>query len=188
MDAMFHRQALILNFEVEILFPEDVGESACSGAGRVVVALCQTFGDLAFEASGEADQAAGVFGEKFLADARLVVKAVQRGFRGDLHQVAVAFFVLSKYQQVVVGIALRRRAMVVFLADVELATDDRLHAGVFGRIDEVDCAKNVAMVGHGHGGHAHLFHALAKFLDVTGAVEHGVVRMQVQVDELGHVR
>jgi hypothetical protein len=27
---------------------------------------------------------------------------------------------------------------------------------------------------------------LAKFLDVTGAVEHGVVRMQVQVDELGH--
>jgi hypothetical protein len=44
------------------------------------------------------------------------------------------------------------------------------------------------MIGHGHGGHAHLFYTLAEFLDVTGAVEHGVVRMQVQVDELGHVR
>ena len=170
-------QSLILNLEVEILFAEDVCETAGSGASGVVVALREAFGDLAFEASREADQASGVLGEKFLADAWLVVKAVQRGFRGDLNEVAVAFFVLSKYQQVIVGIALRRRAMVVFLADVELATDDRLHAGVLGRIDEVDCAKNVAMVGHGHGRHAHLFHALAKFLDVTGAVEHGIVRM-----------
>ncbi len=53
-------------------------------------------------------------------------------------------------------------------------------------VDEVDCAKNVAVVGHGHGGHAQLFHTLAEFFDVTGAVEHGVVGVQVQVDELGH--
>ena len=57
---------------------------------------------------------------------------------------------------------------------------------MLGRVDEVDCAKNVAVVGHGHGRHAQLFYALAEFFDVTGAVEHGVVGMQVQVDELGH--
>ena len=125
-----------------------------------------------------------MLGEKFLADARLVVEAVQRGLRGDLHQVAVAFFVLSQHQQVVVGVALGRGAMVVLLADVELAADDRLHAGVFGRIDELDCAKDVAVIGHGHGGHAEFLDALDEFLDIAGAVEHGVIGMQVQMDEL----
>ena len=111
---------------------------------------------------------------------------MQRSFRGDLDQVAVAFFVLGKHQQVVVGVAFGRCAVIVLLADVEFAADDGLHPGVLGGVDEVNCAKDVAVVGHGHGGHTHLFHALTELLDVTGAVEHGVVRVQVQVDELGH--
>jgi hypothetical protein len=49
-------------------------------------------------------------------------------------------------------------------------------------------AEDVSVIGHGHRWHTELFHAMNQFLDVTGAVEHGVVRMQVQVDELGHVR
>jgi hypothetical protein len=47
-------------------------------------------------------------------------------------------------------------------------------------------AKNVPVVGHGHGRHAQLLHALAKLFDVAGAIKQGVVGMQVQVDELGH--
>ena len=78
-------------------------------------------------------------------------------------------------------------AVVVFLADVQLATDDRLDARMLvRRVDKMDCAKNVAMVGHGHGGHAQLLHALAEFFDITGAVEQGIVSMQMQVDELRH--
>ncbi len=127
-----------------------------------------------------------MLGEKFLADARLVIKAVQRGFGRDLDQVAVAFFVFGEHEQVVVGVAFGRGAVVVFFADVEFAADDGLHARMFGGVDEVDRAKDVAVVGHGHGGHAQLFHTLAKFFDVTSAVEHGVVGVQVQVDELRH--
>jgi len=76
--------------------------------------------------------------------------------------------------------------VVVFLADVEFAADDGLHARMLGRVDEVDRAKNIAVIGHGHGGHAKLFYALTKFFDVTSAVEHGVVGVEVEVDELGH--
>ena len=57
---------------------------------------------------------------------------------------------------------------------------------MLGGVDEMHRAKNVAVVGHGHGGHAEFFHALAELLDVASAVEHGVVGMQMQVNELGH--
>jgi hypothetical protein len=45
-------------------------------------------------------------------------------------------------------------------------------------------AKNIAVVGHGHGGHAELMNALDQFLDVASAVEQRVIAMQMQVDEL----
>ena len=127
-----------------------------------------------------------MLGEKLLADARLVIKAMQRGLGRDLDQIAVAFFVFGEHQQMVVGVAFGRGAVVVFLADVEFAADDRLHASMLGRVDKVDRAKDVAVVGHGHGRHAQFLHALAELFDVTGAVEQGVVGVQVQVDELGH--
>jgi hypothetical protein len=86
----------------------------------------------------------------------------------------------------VVGITLGRRAVIVFLADVKLATDDGLHIEFMRGIDEMYRSKNVAVVRHRDRGHAQLFHALAKFFDITGAIKQGIVGMQVQVDELGH--
>ncbi len=186
MDAVLHLQTLILDFQKEVFFAENIGERSGGRARSIVVILHQAFGNFALEASGEADQSAGMLGEKLLADPRLVIKAMQRSLRRDLDQIAVAFFVFGEHQQMVVGVAFGRRAMVVFLADIEFAADDRLHARMLGCVDKMDCAKNIAMVGHGHGGHAQLLHALAKLFDITGAVQQGVVRVQVQVDELGH--
>jgi hypothetical protein len=186
MDAVLHFQALILNLEIEILFAENIGEGTRRCSGGVVIALGQTLCNFSFEASRETNEATGVLCEELLAYSRLVIEAVQRSLRRYFDQIAIAFFILGEHQQVVVGIAFGGATVIVLFADVKFATDDRLHACVLCGIDEVDCAKNIAVVGHRHGRHSHLFHALAKFLDVTGAVEHGVVRVQVQVDELGH--
>jgi hypothetical protein len=57
---------------------------------------------------------------------------------------------------------------------------------VFSGVDEVDRAEDVSVIGHGHGGHAQLLHALAELFDVTGAIKKGIVGVQVQVDELRH--
>src|SRR5215469_7496390 len=89
----------------------------------------------------------------------------------------------------VVGVAFRRHpaGMMVFLfADIKLAPDDRLDSGGLGRIHEVHCAEDVAVVGHGDRRHAELFHPVDELLNVAGAVEHRVVGVQVQMDELGH--
>ena len=47
-----------------------------------------------------------------------------------------------------------RDPMIVFFADVKLAADDRLDSRSLGRIHKMHRAKNIAVVGHGHGGHA----------------------------------
>ena len=114
---------------------------------------------------------------------------MQRGFRRDLHQIAVALFVLRQHQQMVIRIALGRRALdvvIVFLADVKLAAHDRLDARMVRSIDEVYRAENITVVGHRHGRHAQLFHAVAKLFDVASAIKKRVVGMQVQMDKLGH--
>ena len=188
-DAVFLFQALVLNFQEEIVRAENIAVGGGRIPGRVVVVFHQAFGDFAFQAAGKSDQSFGVLGQKLLAHPRLVIEAAQRGFRGDLGQIAVAFLVFRENQKMVISVALGWSALdvvVVLLADVELAADDRLHPGLVGGIDEMDRAKDVAMIGHGHRGHPELFHALDKLLHVAGAVEHGIVGMEVQVDELGH--
>jgi len=114
---------------------------------------------------------------------------VQRRLRRNLYQIAVALFILGKDQQVVVGIAIGRSALyvvIVLLADVKLAAHDRLYPILMRMSDELDRAKNIAVVGHRHSRHAKLVHMLAKSLDIAGAIQQRVVGMQMQVDELGH--
>ena len=166
----FFRQSLVLDFEIEIALAEDVVER-----DRRVAAPCRTCPSVSssatspFRQAGQADQPLRVFGQKLLADARLVVEAVQRGFGDDLHQVAIALVVLGQHDEMVVAVAFRRGAVVFLLADVKLAAQDRLHAHFFGGIDKFDCAEDVAVVGHGDGGHVQLFDALDQACSVSHA-------------------
>ncbi len=81
MDFVFHGEALILNLEIEIFFTENVAIGCSSGESGVVLPFRQTFGDFTFQASRETDQSAGMFCQKILAHAGLVVKAVQMRLR-----------------------------------------------------------------------------------------------------------
>ncbi len=71
------------------------------------------------------------------------------------------------------------------LRDVDLAADDRVDALGFGRVVELHRAEEVAVVGHGDGGHLLLDHEVHQLGDFAGAVEQGVVGVAVQVDEGG---
>ena len=76
--------------------------------------------------------------------------------------------------------------MIFLLADVELAADDRLDPGLFRGVDKLDGSENVAVVGHGHGGHVEFLYTLDEVLGRARSVEHGVVGVQVQVNEFRH--
>ena len=100
-----------------------------------------------------------MLGEKSLTDARLVVEAVQRSLGRDLHQVAIAFVVFRQHDEMVIRVTFRRRAMVFFLADVQLATQDGLHTRIFGCVGKLHRAKDVAMIGHGDRWHVEFLDA-----------------------------
>jgi hypothetical protein len=89
----------------------------------------------------------------------------------------------------IVGIAIRRSsldAVVVLLADVKLAADNGFDSSVSGSVHKMHRAENISVVGHGHGGHAQFLYPVTEFLHVASAVEHGVVGMEMEVDELRH--
>ena len=114
---------------------------------------------------------------------------MQRSFGSNLHQVAIAFFIFRQHQQMVVGVAVGWSAfdvVIVLLADIELAADDGLDPDFMGGIDKMHGAKDIAVIGHSNRGHAQLFGALAEFVHVAGAVEHGIVSVQMKMDELRH--
>ena len=75
--------------------------------------------------------------------------------------------------------------MVVFLADVKLAAEDGLDSLLFRRVEEVHRAIDVAVIGHGDGGLAQRVDVLHQLVDIAGAVQQGVIGVQVQVGKLG---
>ena len=74
----------------------------------------------------------------------------------------------------IVGITIRRcafDAVIVLLANVQLAADDGLDSRSLGSIHEVHGAKNIAMVGHGNGGHLIALNDAHHLLDVASTIE-----------------
>ena len=123
---------------------------------------------------------------EILADAGLAVEAMQRGLAGEADEVAVAGFVFGEDEEMVVLVVFRGGAVVVVLADVELAAEDGLDALLLRGVEEVDGAVDVAVVGHGGGGLADVAEVGGEFVDIAGAIEEGVIGVEMKVGKLSH--
>ena len=89
----------------------------------------------------------------------------------------------------VVSVSVGRRALdvVVFLlTDIKLAPHNGLDPHLVRRIHKMNSPKNIAMVGHGNGRHSQLVHTMDQLVHIAGAIEHGIVGMEVEMNELGH--
>ena len=178
-------QSLVLNLQKEISPPENIFQSLGRRARRLVLALGQPLRHFALQTRRQPDQPFAVLGQIALAHPRLVVKAVQRSLRADLGQVLVAGLILGQHNQMVVAVALRLRPMVFLLADVQFAAQNGLDPRVFGVVEEMHRAEDVAVVRHGNRRHLQFLGALAQHLGVAGAVQHGVVGMKMEMNKLG---
>ena len=180
-DALLDVEAGVLELDVGVLAAEDLGEPVEVGArvGRPV--LLERLADPSREAAGERDQAGRVGLEQLPVDARLREVALEVAERGELDEVRVALVRLGEERQV--RVAAGARAAVV--GDVDLAADDRLHALVLRRLEELDRARERAVIGERDGRHLELRGALRERGDPAGAVEDRVLAVDVQVDEVG---
>ena len=185
-------QPLVLNLEEEISLAEYVFVllSDCLGfqvpVCGVNLFVTQSLAQFAAQAARKADQPLRVFGQVFFAHPRLPVKPVQARLRRQPDQILVALFVLGQHQQVVVLVIRSFRAMVLGLAHVKLASQDRLDALFLGRIEEVHRPIDISVVRHGDGLLAQRRHAIDELVDVAGPVQQGIFRMQMQMGEFRH--
>jgi hypothetical protein len=129
-----------------------------------------------------------MLGEEVFIDAGLVIEALQVAGGNEVDEVAIALLVFAEQDQVVIAIGVGP-GFVALLGNIDLAADDGLDAGGLAGIEELDSAEEVAVIGHGDGGHILLgadFHELGDF---ASPVKHGVIGVAVEVDEgfIGHI-
>ena len=177
---LFLGDAVILQFHEEIAPAEDVQIFLRHLPGFVVAPVEQKFGQVAGKAGGEGDEAAGVLFQQFVVHARAVVKAAREALGDEAGEVFVALVVLAEQNEV--GILAKGGLLFVHVrADVHLAADDGMDAGILAGAVKVHHAVHHAVVGNGAGVHAQLPEAGDEGLDGAGAVQEAVFRVQVQV-------
>ena len=108
-------------------------------------------------------------GQQVLVDAGFVVEAVEVAGGDEVDEVAVAVLVFAEQNEVVIAVGFRAN-LVAFLRDVDFAADDGVDAFVFGCVVEFDGAEEVAMVGHGDGGHFLFDDQVHELGDFAGSV------------------
>jgi hypothetical protein len=164
----------------------DVAEVGQGLLGRRFVAADQRLVDLAAQTPGQDDQALAVLRQEFCIDPRLVPVALEVGASGELDEVAVPGVVDGKRGQVVVAVAVGRAGLVVArpVGLVQLGAQDRCDPLRRCGPEELDQAKQDAVVGHGHGRLPVGGHGIHQVPDPRRPVEHRVLGVDVEVDEL----
>jgi hypothetical protein len=74
--------------------------------------------------------------------------------------------------------------VIVVLADVEFAAEDGLDGFLLHGVEEVDCAEDVAVIGHGGSGLADFAEVPGEFVYIAGAIEEGVIGVKMKVGKL----
>ncbi len=181
-DLPLLRDAVLLHLEVEAV-AEELAQLQSLFPRRIHAAVADQPRHLAVQAGGEGDQPFVVVGQQPAVNARLVVEASRLRHRSQLHQVAVAVLVHRQEDEVEVVARALVVDEVVSLGDVQLAADDGTQASFLGLGVELQRAVHRPVVGDSHGVHAVFFRFLNQVADADGTIEHGILRVDVQMGE-----
>ena len=99
LDFAFCFEALVLNLEIEVSAAEDVLVFESYGLGFLITSWSfsgEDFAELTGETALGGDEAFGVLREIALGYPRLAIEAVERSFRRDADEIAIAFFVFGE--------------------------------------------------------------------------------------------
>ena len=175
-------QPVILNLQEKIVLAEKIHVAVGQTLGFFVAVRHQRLVDVAPEARRHGDQALGMLRQQIFIDARLVIKTFEETGGDQPQQVAITLLVLAEQHQVVIAVRIAARG-VPLLRDVDFASDHRMHALFLGLVVELDGAKKIAVVGHGHGGHFLMDHQVHQLSNFTGSIQQRIIGMAMQVYE-----
>ncbi|CAB4581041.1 unannotated protein [freshwater metagenome] len=193
--------SVILNFNKEVVSTENILKSCSLFERAALVAIHERLQHLPTETTAGNDQSVVMFFKKLPVDLGLHVITLEKRPARKLDEVLVARGILGQRSEVVVRLSAAFRlatrivhttpaggalgATVVGL--IELGTNDRLHANVFGCLVEIKDAVHVAVIGNADRrltiGRCRSHH----FAHTRGSVEHRELGVQMQVGKgIGH--
>ena len=113
---------------------------------------------------------------------RPVVKAFKVRLGGELDQIAVARLVFRQQHKVVTLITVIMTEAAI-LGNIHLATNNRLDAGFFGCLVELDSAIHDTMVGYRQAVHPQLFGPCHQLGDTAHAIQQTILGVDVKMSE-----
>ena len=133
------------------------------------------FRDFAGQATGEGDEPLMMGSQEFFIDAGFVVIAFEVGIRNELDEIFVTGFVFGEKDEVMVDIAAAAGSGFFLVpaarGDVDLATEDGLHALVAGGLVKIDGAIKNAVVGEGDGRELQIMRLLHELVEAASAIQ-----------------
>ena len=183
-DLLLLGDPVVLDLEVDVVGPEDVDEVVEVAAGLLHAPLDDPAARAGGEAAGERDDAVAVALQQLHVDARLAaVQALEEAGAGELREVLEALVVLREQREVVaLDLALADRAVV---DEVGLEAQDRLDVVLLAGLEELDRAVHHAVIGEAQRGLPELGRAGGELVDLAGAVQQRVLRVDVQMGDGG---
>ena len=182
-DAALPRQVVVLKFQEEVLRSKNVLKRPGFRQSRIELVQEQPFRYGSLEAARKRNQPLAVLREKLFVHARLVVEALKISVRNEPAQVLISRGIFRQKYEMVGLVAAPRFLVTAFLGHIHLAPDDGLEPLRSGLGVELNCAKEVAVVGDRHGRHPHGDGRVHQLIHFGRAVEQAVIGMIVQMNE-----
>ena len=180
-------KTVILNFDIVMILAKNLGIFqgilACGGK----IALGEKLGNATAKASGKRNKTVRILAQQFIVYTRAVVKALGKGARNKLDQVAISLHIFAKENQVL-GIPL---PCVEFCetrigSNVNLTTNDGFDARFFAGAVKIDNAIHNTVVGNGNRILSAFFDAFGQILYATRTVKQAIFGMQMQMYKILH--
>ena len=173
---------VVLDLEIDVFGAEDPHQRLGVVARLAVAFLDEALAEPGLQAARERHHAFGVALQEPQVDIGVAaVEALQEAGRGQRDQVLEAGPVAGEQRQVV-ALVLHAVACAVVVDHVGLEAHDRLHVVLAAGLVELHRPVHDAMVGEAEGRHAELCAARDQPLDLAGAVEQGILGVDVEVD------
>ena len=186
---------MVHDFDEEVVFAQDVAHCRGGKFGSVVVTQTDLGLNLARDAPARCNEAFGVRTEQFQVDPGLVVEPFDVGRRRHRKEIVHSLGCLTEHCEVRVGATggnivlaaigpLDRLFVVPALRrEIGLEPDYRLDIAVLGLFPHLERTKQGPVVGHRNRGHLLCHRGIQQTANSCGAVEHRVVRVNVQMDK-----
>ena len=149
-DELLFFDAVILNFEEEIIVSEDIEIIGKSLPGSPLPFIEESAGNFALNTSGESDQTFAVSGKEFLVGSGLVIESMELGIGYDLAEIHISGLIGREKDEMIAADMGNGGIVDLFgsRCDIDFASDDGFDSFCGHLFIEFDCAAHDAVIGH----------------------------------------